>query len=74
MVGVSTPVSAQGETRCCLVWPKVLEVLNKGENTKLDIPAPFSSRQHKALHPAGGTTSVGTPDATCQDLSSHSTC
>ena len=43
MEGVSTPISTQRKTRCCLVWPiqsyKVLVVLNEGENVKLDIPA-----------------------------------
>ena len=53
---------------------KVLEVLNKGENVKLDILASFQSRPHKALHPSRGTASVGVPDAPCQNRRISSTC
>ena len=60
---------------------KVLELLYKAENLKLDIPAPFDgwvasfqSRQHKALHPSRGTASVGVLDAPCQNWRISSTC
>ena len=39
---------------------KVFQVLNKGENIILEIPAPFNGAlQHEALRPLGRTTSVG---------------
>ena len=59
---------------------KTLEVLNKGENVKLDIHAPFrwvasfQSRQHKTLRPSRGTAGVGVSDAPCQNWRISSTC
>ena len=44
MVGAGTRISTKGEI-CHVVWCgpyKVLEVLNRGENVKLTIPAPFN--------------------------------
>ena len=59
---------------------KVLEVLSKGENVKMDIPARFNGLRVfnrdsiEALHPPGGTASVEIPDGACQQRSFPSTC